>query len=266
MILNALFLVATVGLLTCMILFAEELDYRRIIEGIGILVICLWRIKKAKSSDKRIPEKDIYEKTYQEVLDGVFSTDKKSYKKLLKVAKYYNCNKYRKAYKLLRKLEKKCISGSDYAAVYTFYGLCYNEEKRYEEAIAYYEKIPYYVTASTTVWSNLGLCYSKIGKVQEAYMAYSNAIMMDSQNEYAYNNMAFYLIDVNDPQQALTYAFKAIELNANFANAMQAIAIAYKMLGDDENSEKYCKMYGMNGGNVAVLRKYLEEVTLEQAM
>ena len=54
---------------------------------------------------------------------------------------------------------------------------------------------------------------------------------------------------------------KALEINGKLYQAMSAASIAYKMLGDDEMSEKYLKMYGANGGNTKNLRQVLENTS-----
>lgn len=61
-----------------------------------------------------------------------------------------------------------------------------------------------------------------------------------------------------EPENALKNAQKAIGLNSRLYQAMSAAAVACKQLGDDENAEKYCRMYGVNGGDAAQLRKTLE--------
>ncbi|MCI7804750.1 MAG: hypothetical protein MR503_06720 [Oscillospiraceae bacterium] len=42
--------------------------------------------------------------------------------------------------------------------------------------------------------------------------------------------------------------------------AMSAASLAYKMMGDYENSENYFRLYCMNGGDSDALKKALENV------
>lgn len=100
----------------------------------------------------------------------------------------------------------------------------------------------------------------KIGKTKESHEAFENAIMYNPNDAYAHNNLADYYINLVEPELALQYALKSIELNAKLYEAMGFAAIAYKMLGDEKNAEKYCKMYCVNGGNGNVLRARLEAV------
>ena len=194
------------------------------------------------------------------MVSGAFADDKKSYRQLLQVAVYYNQNQYKKAYKLIDKLLKQCKCTKDYSAVYMFRALCLADENKHEETIKTYEKLLQYDMANSRAWSNLGLRYMYLGKNREAHDAYANAILYDSQNAYAYNNMATFYVRTGEPQQALDYALKALELNATVYQAMSAAAMAYKMLGDEENAEKYCRMYGTNGGNAKELRATMEKL------
>lgn len=116
--------------------------------------------------------------------------------KLGETTVYYNRDQYKKAHRTLDDLAKQCICGKDYAAVYTFKALCYEEERKYEQAIAAYEKVVQYDMANSRAWSNLGLRYAGMGKMQEAFDAYSNAIKHDPENAMAYTNMASFLVNV----------------------------------------------------------------------
>lgn len=258
--LNFIFIIVMVDLLVYYLFIKPETEYRRIIEGVALCVICL--VKICRGGMRRTSKRDYknYEEAYKNILESVFRQDNKSYKKLLKAVVCFNQDKYKKAHKLLSRLEKKCIYSQDYVAVYSFRAICYDAEKRYEQSIIYYEKVLQHNTASALAWSNMGICYRELGREKDAYMAYSNAIMYNPQDAYAHNNMAFCLIDTNEPERALKYALKAIQYNANLSEAMEAAAIAYKMLGDYLNMEKYCKMYGMNGGNIQKLRCHLDAI------
>ena len=246
-----------IGVLIYSLFIAKEQDTRLISKAAVVLVtyvVYMLRGQRAPSSHK------VYEKLYQDIVGGAFEEDKKSYKQLLQVAVYYNQNQYKKAYKLIDKLLEKCKRVKDYSAVYMFQALCLAEEKRQEETIQAYHKLLQYDMANSRAWSNLGLRYMELGRNKEAQDAYTNAILYDSQNAHAYNNMAFLLVGMGEVQQALDYALKALELDAKVYQAMKAASIAYKMLGDEENAEKYCKMYGVNGGDAKALRTALAKI------
>lgn len=255
--LNIIVIGVSVFIVIYSLLFEEIPDYRRLVKSVVILVGYLYGIAKVSGEPVGRGYKR-YEEDYKDIVGGTFSEDKKNYKKLLQATVYYNQDEYKKAHRTLDELEKKCMRAKDYSAVYMFKALCYADENKNEQAIEAYQKVVQYDMANSRAWSNMGLCYMKIGKMQEAFDSYSNAIKHNPENELAYSNMAYFLIKVGEPEGALAHALKALELNATVYQAMSNAAIAYKMMGDDENAEKFCKMYGVNGGNAKELRSVLE--------
>ena len=239
-------------------LFFEEIpDYRRLIKSVVILVGYLYGIARVTGNPFGQNYR-MYEEQYKDIVEGAFEEDKKSYRKLLEATVYYNRDQFKKAHNVLDGLINKCMRAKDYTAVYTFKALCYGEENKNEQSIAAYEKVLQYDMANSRAWSNMGLRYMAIGKMQEAFDAYSNAIKYEPTNAMAYTNMASFLVKAGEPKAGLGYALKALELNSSVYQAMSWAATAYKMLGDDANAEKYCKMYGVNGGNAKDLRRLLE--------
>lgn len=237
--------------------FTEVPNYNRVMKSVVVLVGYLYAMVKVMGKSLGTNYRK-YEKDYEDIVGGTFSEDKKNYKKLLQATVYYNQDEYNKAHRTLDELAKKCMRAKDYSAVYMFKALCYADENKNEQAIEAYQKVVQYDMANSRAWSNMGLCYMGIGKMQEAFDSYSNAIKHNPENELAYSNMAYFLIKVGEPEGALAHALKALELNATVYQAMSNAAIAYKMMGDDENAEKFCKMYGVNGGNAKELRSVLE--------
>lgn len=244
------------GVLIYALFIAEEKDVR-LISKVGVIFVT-YILHMLGLKRKRVPSNyKFYEKQYKDIVGGTFTDDKKSYRQLLQVAVYYNQNQYTKAYRLIDKLLKQCKCAKDYSAVYMFKALCLTGEKQTEQAMQTYEKLLQYDMGNSSAWSNLGLRYMQMGKTKEAHDAYANAILYDSQNAHAYNNMAYLYIGTGDVESALDYALKALALNGTLYQAMKAAAMAYMMLGDEENAEKYCKMYGVNGGNAKELRATL---------
>lgn len=245
--------------------YVEIPNYNRLMKSAVVLLVYLYVLLKIVLKGKSLANLfgtnyKKYEKEYKDIIGGTFSEDKKCYKKLLQAIVYYNESKYKQAHRILDELAKQCIRAKDYSAVYMFKALCYNDANELEQAIGAYQKVLQYDMTNSTAWSNMGLCYSTLGKMQEAFDAYSNAINHNPKNELAHSNMASFLLKAGEPQGALQHALKALELNGKLYQSMGAASIAYKMLGDDEKAEKFCKMYGINGGNAKELRKILEKV------
>ncbi len=256
-VLNWIVLLGSSAFLIYNLFFAEEVNYERIGKGVVVVVGYLLAMTGVKAKESPFDYK-VYEAEYKEILQGAFSEDKKSYRKLLNVTVCYNRDQLKKAHKLLDDLLEKCVETRDYTAVYTFRALCFEAGGMYEQAIAAYEKVVQYDVTNSRAWSNVGTRYSEMGRDEEAFQAYSNAILYNSRNPYAYSNMAAYYVGKGEAESALENALKALELNGRVYQAMSAASMAYKMLGDDINAEKYCKMYGTNGGNYRELKEVLD--------
>ena len=251
-------IVIMAGFLVSYLLFAPEKDNMKILK-FGMRLFVYLMILLGVFRRKIFPNKNLYEKTYKDILRGVFDGDKNHYSMLMKAIAYYNQDEFRSAHQLLDVLECDCKQSREYIAVYMFQALSFEEEGELEQAIDYYKRILDYDMTKSDVWSNMGLCYRKLDMVDEAYEAYSNAIRFDPGNAMAYNNMAHFFIYLDEMEQALPHCLKALELDNKLYQAMGGAAMAYAALGDEEESERYCKLYGQNGGNERVLRDKIVE-------
>ncbi len=239
--------------------FVKEKDAKLISRLVGLFityVIYLLRSRKQDNAYKKAVR--AYEEQYKDIIGETFPKDKNSYKKLLKAIVFFNTDEFEKAHKLLDKLLKKCKSKQDYSAVYMFHALSFGYESKTDAGIGAYEKLLQYDATNSTAWSNLGLCYMKKGRMEEARNAYRNALMYNPDNAYAYTNLCGCCLKLGDPQQAVDYGLRALALDGTIRSAMSWVAMAYQMLGDEENAEKYCRMYGANGGDARELRRVLK--------
>ncbi len=258
LILNVLVILFGVAALVYVVFISEEQDYSRIVKYSAALVgyiLAMTGVKKRKPRGYKV-----YEEQYKDIVGGAFNEDKRSYKQLLQAAVCYNEDKFKKAHQILDKLQMKCTRSRDYVAVYMFRALCYTDEKLYDKSIEAYQKVLQYDMGNSRAWSNMGLRYMEMGKGEEAREAYSNAILYDSKNPFAFNNLGVYHIRVGEPEAALENALRALQLDARMYQAMGTASIAYKMLGEEANSAKYCKMYGINGGDVKALKARLASI------
>lgn len=241
--------------------FVEEKDVKLISKLVGLVityVIYLYRSRKQDDTCKKVVKK--YEEQYKDIIGETFPKDKRSYKNLLQAIVFYNTDEFEKAHKILDTLLKKCKSKQDYSAVYMFHALCYVDEGKMDDAIATYEKLLQYDSMNSRAWSNLGLRYMEKGRMEEAKNAYRNALMYNPDNPYAYTNLGTCYLRLGEPGQALDYVLKAIGLNSKLYQAMGVASMAYYMLGDKANAEKYCQMYAVNGGDAGKLQETLKHM------
>lgn len=242
-----------------MIFFSEERNIRQIVKC-GIILFVYVAAIIGNVVKNRFGLLKSYEKEYKSVLGDAFGSDKKGRKKLLLAIRCYNNDEYSKTHRLLDRLTEKCERRDDYCAVYMFSALCYTKEGLDDAAVSEYQKLLKYDASNSRAWSNMGLIYMENGRAKDAQECYRNAVYYDPEYAYGYNNLAAYYIKTGEPQAALENALKALEINSEVYQAMSAAAFAYKMLGDIKNAEKYCNMYGVNGGDANGLRSQLETV------
>lgn len=138
--------------------------------------------------------------------------------------------------------------------MYGFHGVFYAAKKQYSEAINAYNKVVQYDMAISTIWSNLGLCHLHLNNTEEAHNALSNAIMYNAYNIYAYINMAHFFHTYGQPEAALHYITKALNLAPSNKDVLSWTALTYKILGDEENTKKYSDLYIKNGGSKSDIR------------
>ncbi len=254
--LNILIIVGMAVLIVWQLFFAEEINAKILSRAAVLFAVYLLGILGIRR--KRSPfDYKIYEERYGYIIKTAFSHDRIHYMKLMSVITLYNENKFDKAIKALDKLEEHCAESDDYSAVLYFRALCKDESGNKAGAIADYEELLTRDYTHSHAWSNLGLIYMKIGKTDDALRAYKEAVSHDPSNQYAHCNLGNLYLQNADYQLALEHALKSIDTEPKIRQAMSLAAVAYKRLGDDENAEKYCKMYGKYGGNVSELRNVL---------
>lgn len=254
--LNIIVIVGTAALIVWQLFFAEERDIKLIIKAATLFLVYTLAILGVKRKKSPFDYK-IYEERYGYIIKTAFSHDRISYMKLMSVITLYNENKFDKAIKALDRLEEKCAESDDFSAVLYFRALCKDESGNKQGAIADYEELLTRDYTHSHAWSNLGLIYTHIDKNDEALRCYREAVHHDPSNQYAHCNLGNLYLQKGDYQSALEHALKSLEAEPKIKQSMSLAAICYGRLGDNENAEKYCKMYGKYGGDVEGLRKVL---------
>lgn len=254
-----LYLVIAVGIIVYYAFVAPEVNVRHISKGVTLIVLYLiYAIKNIKVHGLG-GYKDVAER-FQGILIGVFDDNKTTYNRLMKAMSLYENERYKKANRILDKLENKCKRNCEYVAVYYMKAICYKERGLLANAIAEYQNLLKYNMNHSVAWSNLGLLYQACNDMDNAYEAYCNSIRSNSMNYNAYNNLAMYYIDVGNWKEAEYNALKALEIVPDMYQAMEKLTIVYRMTGDMEQFEKYRKLYVMNGGNIKQLDEYINSI------
>lgn len=255
-VLNILIIIGMAAIIVWQLFFAEERDVKVLSRAVTLFVVFILSMLGIKR--KRSPfDYKIYEERYGYIIKTAFSHDRISYMKLMSVITYYNENKFDKGIKTLDKLEGKCAESDDFSAVLYFRALCKDENGNKAGAIADYEELLTRDYTNSHAWSNLGLIYMHIDKSDEALRCYREAVSHDPSNQYAHCNLGNLYLQKGDYNSALEHALRSLEAEPKIRQSMSLAAVCYSRLGDSENAEKYCKMYGKYGGNVKELKSVL---------
>ena len=206
--------------------------------AIVVVSLCLSVYRIAQTSGARKPL-SFYEKIYSEHIQGVYSRDSKSRKKLLEALRYYDEGNYKKALSLLDGLKQKRPSRRDMNAVCLVSALCCADWGLHDEAVKEYEAILATDPDNITVLGNLGLLCSKAGDYENAEKYLARALEIKPDNVFACNNLAYMYFRARELLLAIEYSLKTLEIQPNFRQAASLLAIIYYAADDAEKFEKY---------------------------
>ena len=266
-VLRLIFYVAVIGggiaLLVYEIGFKSVPDYFRAAQVAGVLAVYIIAMTGTRAKQKKYIMSS-YEKDYADIIKDSFFDNKKAYKRLIKGIDCYNKDNYRGAIRIFERLQGECSSSNEYVAVRFFEGMCYLECEFYEEAIVIFEDMLQRNNIFTYGWVNLGNAYMEAGNLNKAIEVIGRAIDLEPDDAVNYTNLAALYGRQGNPEMAVEYAQKAIARNGNQLEAISTAAVAYKMLGDWENVEKYRNMYSVCGGDLEEIAWDLEQVVAGQ--
>ena len=94
-------------------------------------------------------------------------------------------------------------------------GYCLDELKRYEEAIASYDKASEFKPDLHEAWYNRGVALGNLGRLEAAIASYDKAIELNPDDHYAWYNRSYALLNLGHLEEALASFDKVIELEPN---------------------------------------------------
>ena len=107
------------------------------------------------------------------------------------------------------------------------------DNKQYEDGIAFYEKLTEEFPLYPGCWFGLGLSYSWNKEYEKAIDAYQYVLSIDEKTSTAHYNMANCYFELNNYEQALSHYQQAYELDQEDFNSLTCIGDCYA------NQEKY---------------------------
>ena len=112
------------------------------------------------------------------------------------------------------------------------------QEQKFDEAIAYYQKIIQLEPESWETYHQLGDVLSKAERWQEAVITYNQAIQLNSQFAWSYNNLGYALLKLERWSEAFPALQQAIEINPELSWAHYNLGEAYARQGQWDNALK----------------------------
>lgn len=244
-ILYSLVILGAGALLAYQGLVEKDLETSDIIKaGLLIAASIVGMVKPSKN--KIVNKKAVYQKAYAEHIQGAFEGDEETEKLFYNAIHDYNNNKFSAAMNKLEKLRKECHRSADLRAVAIFTALCLDDMGLYEKAIESYNAA-LVIRPNSFLYSNMGLCYQRLGNAEASEKCYLQAISLDPENAYAYNNLSAMYFRQADYAQALEFAKKATEIDSNFPQALGCAATCCALLGDEEGYQTFYRRAVSNG-------------------
>ncbi len=200
-----------------------------------------------------------YLSTYKHIIKDAFKMNQKLMDKFLKAVDLYNKNKNIKAVNLLLKLIKETKNNSDYAAIYAFLGIIYEEIGYPNLAMDAYLTSIEYDNEISTVHSNLGLIYRTNGDFVEAKECFHRALEINDKNSYAYVNLANVYFREGNNELALENALRSLKYNSSLYQAAELVCCIYLINENEEEYRKYYQIAISNGSKKKRIENILEE-------
>ena len=251
---------AVIGLTAYQAFVSKDLDSSDLTKAGLILAGIVFSMVRPQKARRAGGSKALYQKTYAEFIRSAFSGEPKLEKKFYSAVADYAQERPAKGVEKLMKLRRECQKTDDIYAVTVFTALCLDDMGLYREAANEYRNA-LALRPTSTLASNLGLCCQRLGEAEAAVTAYDQAIRLDPQNAFAYNNAAALYFREGDYETALEYAEQALDINPNMKQALGTAAICYALLGyETEYKDHYRRAVaaGYDGQKIKDIIKNLD--------
>ena len=123
--------------------------------------------------------------------------------------------------------------------LYNILGLILAEQKKFDEAIEYYEKGIKIKPDFAILYNNLGSIYKSRGKFSKAETLYKKAIYFDKKIAEPHNNLGNLYHSLNKHKKAVQFYKNAIEINDKFYISHYNLGVIYKSLGDIDKAHHH---------------------------
>jgi Flp pilus assembly protein TadD len=102
----------------------------------------------------------------------------------------------------------------------------------------------FYAPASAEHRNTLGTVLQALGRRELARNQYEQAVTLDPQAWYAFNNLCYSWVLDNEPARAIAACGRALDLRPGLVAAQNNLALAFALAGDLEASERWFRASG----------------------
>ncbi|MEM1169956.1 MAG: tetratricopeptide repeat protein [Cyanobacteria bacterium P01_H01_bin.35] len=133
--------------------------------------------------------------------------------------------------------ETAIILKPNYLKAYLSLGIVFELQKNYQAAVDVYRKLIELKPDFVEAYNNLGGVLADLNQTEEAIKVYKEALVLKPDSADIYNNLGFTLLKEN-PIEAITTYYRAIELSPNFIKAHYNLGKALQIIGEHELAVK----------------------------
>tara|TARA_B100000674_G_C37979240_1_gene981101 strand:- start:979 stop:2727 length:1749 start_codon:yes stop_codon:yes gene_type:complete len=118
-------------------------------------------------------------------------------------------------------------------------GICFNNQQQFGKARDALQRSVELDPNSADAWCNLGLAYFGLEEFPEAQAQFAHAISLDQKHGASHVNMGNALINTLQPDDALRYLERGVDLERSSANSLWNLSLAYLLTGDYRRGWEY---------------------------
>ena len=155
------------------------------------------------------------------------------------ILNYFKIGDYISAETKAKKLIKKF---PDYLAMYNLLGLCLYSQKKFQDAIKYFNQAIQMNPNFFVAINNLGNTYHAMGDLKNAQLNYEKAIERNPKFTHAISNLGNIKKELNDLEEAINLYKQAIALDDKLFVVHNNLGMAYQSIGEFEQAKKHFEL------------------------
>lgn len=169
-----------------------------------------------------------------------------------------------KAINELKDIEEKYnLSDSENGVLCFYMARCYDIMSYYPNALNYYEKAEKSGFSDKSIILFKANCIGASGDTEQALSIYNDILNSDNRYSiYVRTYIGRMYLENRQPEKALKWYLEAVEKRENYAMALGGCSLAYLMLGNKEESQKYYQYAIINNmSDLEGFKAYYKEIS-----